>query len=1260
MSGGGKGGGGGKAHTPYEAPNTLHSKQIYKTLDIISEGEIEGFVNGNDYPFKSVFYDDTPVQNADGSFNFSGIKALAVRGTFDQPYLPGFAATEKTVSVGVEVLQAVPITRSVTDSLVTRVRVTLGVQSLVHIKENGDQVPTNVQMKAEITKNGTVVSRKYFDLTEKGNAPFYQDLVFDNLPDAPYNILVTRLTADSQDSKTQNKTFFSSFVEIIDAKLTYPNTAMVGTVIDMAQTGGKNPKRNYLIRGRKVQVPTTYDPFARTYSSGLWDGSFKEAWTNNPAWIYYDIVNEDRFGMGEKIKPFQMDRFSMYTIAKFCDELVDDGMGGKEPRATFNAWLTDRRSAYEVLSDLASVFFGMSVWDGRMFRATVDMPSDPVWTYTNANVVNGEFNYEYVSRKAIFTAVHVQYTDKFDGYRPKIEYVSDDEMIKRYGLNVQRINAFGCTSRGQAVRSAKHILATSKLEPMVVSFIVGPEGLRHIPSDIIAVADNNYAGAMIGGRVQSVKGDVVTLDRDVDKVVGQSFSYADDEMNMVTATIKSQPKPNQLKLDKVPSGLGANDVYSVNRSDVKPQLYRALGIAENEDGTYTINAVVHVPEKMAIVADGIHFERDKTTLWDDIPELINGTVGNDGDDIILTWDNLTTPSGVLTYEIKLYKDGKIYKTWTDLTEPVFRFEGLPKGNYVAEIRAKNARGQYSNALTKAFNLNYTVTNLIATSKIFAIGLTWKLPDILNDNVWSEVWYSKTNSIEEARLLVSLPKPLNNFVLDNLSLDQSYYFWVRLSNQNGITGEFTQSVFGEPEQGAEKILEHLEGKITETELGSGLVESITGNAASEAIGKVKEDIDEILKESDTLLEITTDVENAHANLKLLTQSGISGDQVLSGQTLLVNAKTDLTSAQVLLQHLAQASTDRARSAQYLALNAQFGDVVASFTRLEEVVATETQAMAQAIEELKAQVGEDLQASITEMKQVIADLDGTVKAMVTIKAETMSNGKKVVAGLSFGVDGEESQFIIMANKFAITSQDGEVTRTPFMVITEGGVTTVAIDGSLIADGTILGQHIKANQIISAPLIKGGSMNLGDGQFTVDANGKMIAQNAEIVGKITANSGVFRGRLEATDGYFEGTVFAKKIEGDVVRVIYLQKTAGLGAIYQITIPPSEFDRTLSIPNFFAGFHKDYSGLLANWTVFVQLNGVTKYTSSSQDGGRVGQAKRFPPRLLDGIVIEIPKGQSNNVIRFRTNERYGSYWEEGDNMTTTNLQVAFLTLKQ
>ncbi len=1091
MGGGGKGGGG-KAHTPYEAPNTLHSKQMYKVLDIICEGEIEGFVNGNQYPFKSIYYDDTPVQNADGSFNFTGIKALAVRGSADQPYMPGFSATEKTVTVGVEVLKAVPITRAVTDSLVTRVRVTLGVQSLVHIKDNGDQVPTNVRMKAELTKNGVAVSQKIFDLTEKGNAPFYQDLVFENLPDAPYNIVVTRLTEDSTDSKTQNKTFFSSYVEIIDAKLTYPNTAMVGTVIDMAQTGGKNPKRNCLIRARRVQVPTTYDPIKRTYAGGIWDGSFKTAWTNNPAWIYYDIVNEDRFGLGEKIKPFQMDRFSLYSIAKFCDELVDDGMGGKEPRSTFNIWMTDRRPAYDVLSDLASVFFGISVWDGRMFRATVDMPADPVWTYTNASVVGGEFNYEYVSRKAIFTAVHVQYNDKLDGYRTKVEYVSDDEMIKRYGLNVQRINAFGCTSRGQAVRYGKYVLATSKLEPMVTSFSVGPEGLRHIPGDIIGVADNSYAGAMIGGRVKSVSGDVVTLDRAVEKVVGQSFSYADSEMNMVTAVVKSQPKPNQLKLDKVPTGLVANDVYSVARTDVKPQLYRALGISENDDGTYLISAVVHVPEKMAIVADGIHFERDKTTLWDDIPELINGTVGNDGDDIILAWDNLTTPSGALTYELKLYRDGRIFKTWTDLTEPFFRFEGLPKGNYVVEIRAKNARGQYSDALTKAFNLNYTVTNLIATSKLFGIGLTWKLPEILNDNVWSEIWFGKTNKIDDARLLVSLPKPLNNFVLDNLSLDQSYYFWVRLSNQNGITGEFTQSAFGEPEQGAEKITEHLKGKITETELYPGLVDGIVSDAAGEALGKVKEDIDEILKESETIMEIGNVVENTETKLMLLALSSITGDKVQSAQTLIINAKSDINRAEALLQQLSHVTKDRARSMQYMALVAEMGNVQANFTRLEEVVATETQAMAQSIEELKAQIGDDLQASITEMKQVIADIDGTVKAMVTIKAETMKNGKKVVAGLSFGVDGEESQFIIMADKFAITSQDGEVTRTPFMVITEGGVTTVAIDGSLIANGSILGQHIKANQTISAPIIEGGqikgaSLNIND-LFLVNPQGQM----------------------------------------------------------------------------------------------------------------------------------------------------------------------------
>ncbi len=1022
MSSGKKGGG--RARTPYEAPNTLHSKQVLRLIDAISEGEVDGFVHGDEYPFKSIYFNDTPVQNSDGSFNFTGIKAVATQGTPDQPYLAGFDSTQKTVAVSTEVKQATAITRSITDALVNRLRVTVGVQSLMAQKDNGDRVPTNIAMRVELIAKGIVTHLQDWSLNEKGNAPFYQDLVFEQLPEVPFNLRVTRLTPDSLDDTTKNKSFFASYVEIIDAKLAYPNTAMVGLEIDSAQFGNQIPRRNYLLRGIKVQVPSNYDPLNRTYADGVWDGSFKFAWTNNPAWVYYDLITHDRYGLGERLKGFQADRFALYQVAKFCDELVDDGYGGKEPRVTFNAYITDQRSAYEVLSDLAAAFFGLSVWDGRLFRTTLDGPTDPVCSYSNANVKDGEFNYDFVARKAMINAVQVQYVDAKDGYRTRIEYVSDDVMIQRYGLNMQRVIRFGCTSRGEAVRYGLWIIETARRESEMVSFTVGAEGLRHVPFDIIEVADNDYAGANISGRVVAVLGNVVTLDRPVEHVVDGLFSHVNERMQVVAWVITDQPRPDQLTLDVTELALQVGDVYTLTRKDVQPKLFRAIGILENGDGSYTINAIKHAAEKMAVVADGLYFEKEPYTLWNDVPELHNGTIGNDGEGVVLTWDNLTTLSGVLTYEVKLYRDGKIYKTWLDLYEPIFRFEGLPPGNYVAEVRAKNLRGQYSNVLTKAFSLNYEVTSLRAAPKIFAIGLSWKLPDILNEVVYSEVWYGTTDDLNQARLLVSLPRPLNEHQLDNLDLNQGYYFWVRLNNQSDMTGSFTEAVYGEPDQSGDKIVAHLSGKITGTELGEDLLAQVSiGEAASleakQALSQIAQEVNDRINavKQETAARVAqikaettarlADIQHLNDGLTTEVSQRQQADENIQSQVTTLKSSAADNLAAIQSEQTARTNADRTLARRIDTVVATAGANKASITAEVTARADADRALGQRVDVVTAEVKGNT-ASIGRVEKAVA---GAEQALVEV-GEVLSAGFNSITGNTKNGRDFEAQWIAWA--------------------------------------------------------------------------------------------------------------------------------------------------------------------------------------------------------------------------------------------------------
>lgn len=511
---GGKSGGG--ARTPYEAPNTLSSAQNLRIIDAVCEGVVLGFAKGDDAPLKSVFFNDTPVQNADGSYNFHGVTAYFLRGEQDQAYVPGFDGSERTVAVSAQVKKNTPVVRGISDGLVNRIRVTVGVERNVSVQDNGDVLPANTSLLVELVGANGVSASQVVAFTEKSSGAYYHDVVFDTLPPVPFNLRVSRVTADSNSDKVSNKTFFASYVEIVDAKLCYPHTAIAALKIDSDQFGNQVPRRNYLLKGKLVKVPANYNPETRQYSGQTWDGSFKTAWTNNPAWVFYDLLTNPRYStLARRLKVSDIDKWSLYQVARYCDQMVPDGFGGQEPRFVCNAYVTDARQAGELLTDLASVFTGLPVWNGNQVSVVLDSNSDPVAQYSNSNVVDGLFSYSGAALKSVHTAVHVQYLDKYDGYRAKTEYIADDEAIKRYGLNIKRVTAFGCDSRGQAARYGAWTLQTELRQQNTVTFTVGREGLRHLPYDIIQVMDNDYAGAELSGRVSAVAGNTVTLDREV-------------------------------------------------------------------------------------------------------------------------------------------------------------------------------------------------------------------------------------------------------------------------------------------------------------------------------------------------------------------------------------------------------------------------------------------------------------------------------------------------------------------------------------------------------------------------------------------------------------------------------------------------------------------------------------------------------------------------------------------------------------------------
>ncbi|HAM2940604.1 TPA: host specificity protein J, partial [Escherichia coli] len=441
--------GGGKGHTPVEAKDNLKSTQMMSVIDAIGEGPIEGPVKG----LQSILVNKTPLTDTDGNPVIHGVTAVWRAGEQEQTPPEGFESSGSETALGVEVTKAKPVTRTITSANIDRLRVTFGVQSLLETTSQGDRNPASVRLLIQLQRNGNWVTEKDVTINGKTTSQFLASVILDNLPPRPFNIRMVRETADSTTDQLQNKTLWSSYTEIIDVKQCYPNTAIVGLQVDAEQFGGQQMTVNYHIRGRIIQVPSNYDPEKRTYS-GIWDGSLKPAYSNNPAWCLWDMLTHPRYGMGKRLGAADVDKWALYAIAQYCDQTVPDGFGGTEPRMTFNAYLSQQRKAWDVLSDFCSAMRCMPVWNGQTLTFVQDRPSDVVRPYTNSDVVvddNGVgFRYSFSALKDRHTAVEVNYTDPQNGWQTSTELVEDPEAILRYGRNLLKMDAFGCTSRGQA------------------------------------------------------------------------------------------------------------------------------------------------------------------------------------------------------------------------------------------------------------------------------------------------------------------------------------------------------------------------------------------------------------------------------------------------------------------------------------------------------------------------------------------------------------------------------------------------------------------------------------------------------------------------------------------------------------------------------------------------------------------------------------------------------------------------------------------
>ncbi|HCK2572794.1 TPA: host specificity protein J, partial [Escherichia coli] len=851
-----------KGHTPREAKDNLKSTQLLSVIDAISEGPVEGPVDG----LKSVLLNSTPVLDSEGNTNISGVTVVFRAGEQEQSPPEGFESSGSETVLGTEVKYDTPITRTITSANIDRLRFTFGVQALVETTSKGDRNPSEVRLLVQIQRNGGWVTEKDITIKGKTTSQYLASVVVDNLPPRPFNIRMRRMTPDSTTDQLQNKTLWSSYTEIIDVKQCYPNTALVGVQVDSEQFGSQQVSRNYHLRGRILQVPSNYNPQTRQYS-GIWDGTFKPAYSNNMAWCLWDMLTHPRYGMGKRLGAADVDKWALYVIGQCCDQSVPDGFGGTEPRITCNAYLTTQRKAWDVLSDFCSAMRCMPVWNGQTLTFVQDRPSDKVWTYNRSNVVmpddGAPFRYSFSALKDRHNAVEVNWIDPNNGWETATELVEDTQAIARYGRNVTKMDAFGCTSRGQAHRAGLWLIKTELLETQTVDFSVGAEGLRHVPGDVIEICDDDYAGISIGGRVLAVNSQTRTLTLDREITLPSSgttlISLVDGSGNPVSVEVQSVTDGVKVKVSRVPDGVAEYSVWGLKLPTLRQRLFRCVSIRENDDGTYAITAVQHVPEKEAIVDNGAHFDGDQSGTVNGVTppavqHLTAEVTADSGEyQVLARWDTPKVVKGVsflLRLTVTADDGSERLVSTARTTETTYRFRQLALGNYRLTVRAVNAWGQQGDPASVSFRIAAPAapSRIELTPGYFQITATPHLA-VYDPTVQFEFWFSEKR-ITDIRQVETTARYLGTALYwiaasINIKPGHDYYFYIRSVNTVGKSA-FVEAV-GQPSDDASGYLDFFKGEIGKTHLAQELWTQIDNGQLAPDLAEIRTSITDVSNE-----------------------------------------------------------------------------------------------------------------------------------------------------------------------------------------------------------------------------------------------------------------------------------------------------------------------------------------------------------------------------------------------------------------------------
>ncbi|HAU5557917.1 TPA: DUF1983 domain-containing protein [Proteus mirabilis] len=1219
---GAKGGGGG-GHTPTESPDSLLSESTAKILLAISEGEIAGGLDDT-----RIFLDDTPIGNADGTKNFEGVTWEFRPGSEHQEYIHGIPSVDSETSVGLELKDDQPYVRSINNTQLSAVRIRLSVPQLLQQRDNGDTTGYRIEYAIDLSTDGAGYNEVLKSAFDGKTTSEYQRTHRIDLPKANtgWQIRVRRLTKNQNTARIADKVTISAVTDVIDAKLRYPNTALLFITFNARQFNNRIPKISVRPKGGLlIKVPTNYDPINRTYS-GVWDGTFKLAATNNPAWVFYDLVLNNRYGCGDRIKASQIEKWDLYKIAQYCDELVPDGHGGdgKEPRFLCDVYVQSQESAYQVLRDIAAIFRGMTFWADNKVNVVADMPDSIFRTFTNANIVGGKPAYSGGSQQNRYTQALVSYTDTNNHSNDAIEAVADIKLQRRYGVRKTEISAIGCTRQTEANRRGRWALLTNAND-RVISFATGLEGAIPSPGHIIAVADSTLAGRDNGGRISRVEGRKITLDRRGnikagDRLIvnlpngrseGRTVSLVAD--NIITVSTEYSQEPEK------------NAVWTVDADDLALQLYRVVNITDNGDNTYTITGAIHNPSNYDHIDSGARIDERPITIVPPgvqappknirISSYSHVNQGISFTTLRVDWDAV---DNAITYEAQWRRDNNNWVSMPRSSTCGFEVDGIYAGRYQVRVRAINASeisSIWANAqetmLTGKMGNPPKPVNFRTSPLVFGIKLDWGFGENTGDTLKTEIQYSKTNDGEGLMLLSDVPYPSKTYEMAGLAAGVVFYFRARLVDKTGNQSEWTDFIRGESEFDTSTILPELGNHFMTTEAGKQLSEELKWNTES------------IAELVNATYSLSTDVlqrsANAQAGITQLQQLRVSDNEARAQEIKEIYSAVGENKSAIEETQTSITKLDEAFGQRFTAIRTDMDNAQADIISNSQAISNTNKAFAENKTQVQAKFDEQ-EGMIQEKMQATFEQSGdgvvTHSINITIKHNSVSyNAAGQVISAQVKNGKLESYIGYNANNFAwYNPVNGKMEL--FMA---------AKNGQFFIREAFL-DKANVREMVLSEAIKSKNYELGKDGFNIDAN----TGNAEF------NNATFRGTIDGADGNFKGTVYAERLIGDVSTsyVIKGSESEGTYGSYQTQVTSSKviyaggmpYDVMITIPLVIVmGEATDLSSV----RVSIVVDGEKKYLDVANTAEQAkGLYKYTYSHSFSQYSFKIPAGRKNVEI--------------------------------